>query len=221
MILGVAQVVVNVRDLDGAARELLDASYTQTFAERGLPNHGAKAPFQASARAALDMAHFTPPRPAPAVELTAYAGDPPGGAAAYRLEHEDGVPVRAVVDAVDPAASARFWREGLGFEHAGEGLLRSRAMLPAWRLEVLLRPADGLTAPTTVDAEGCVLLTVLTTDARAELERGGLKDLARRSSEVWEEPVAGRNLRVALVEGPSGELVELLQLPPGAGTLNT
>ncbi len=29
----------------------------------------------------------------------------------------------------------------------------------------------------------------------------------------WDEEVDGRSLRVAMVEGPSGELIELLQLP--------
>jgi hypothetical protein len=225
VILGVAQVVLNLPEIEPARHALAAAGYELSFEERGIPNHPAKAPFQGVEREALDMVHLAAPG-ALAVELTAYSGGPPAGRAAFGLAAQDGglfevdapatAPARAVVAATDSEASERFWSEGLGFRPAAGGHLEYRAVLPDWRFEIELRPDGGAAGETTVDAHGCVLVTMLATHVERELERlaGGL---SLRSTAAWQEQVAGRPLTVALVEGPSGELVELLQAPARDG----
>ena len=60
MILGVAQFVLNVADLDRACAPYLEAGWRETFRAEGLPNHPAKAGLQAVPRRTLDMVHLTP-----------------------------------------------------------------------------------------------------------------------------------------------------------------
>ena len=114
----------------------------------------------------------------------------------------------------DPEASREFWTGGLGFTERGEGdegaALGFEAMMPSWSLAaVVTGTADE--RPTQVDAEGCVLATMLTRDLDRELAR--LRELAPagRTTGSWSELVGGREVRVAFVEGPGGELVELLE----------
>lgn len=217
MILGIAQLIVNVADLDGAAADLEHRGYRESFRELRLPNAEEKHILQGAARDRLDMIHFAAPEETMAIELTRYAGAPPTGRAAYRIElTESGTVERVVAEVPDPAASVAFWQEGLGFRAAEtrDGWqLDHPALVPAWRLSLTLVPATGPTLePATVDADGCVLVTALTTDAAADLAR--LRELgARRATEVWSERVSQRPLRVAMVEAPGGELVELLELP--------
>jgi hypothetical protein len=204
VIVGVAQVVLNVADAEVEAARWEAAGYARSFAVADLPNHPAKTALQGAPRDALAMIHLTAPEPAPAVEVTAYAGAPPAGRAAYTW---DGTAARATV--TDVAASTAFWCDDLGFVDDGTGVLRSPGLLPSMRLDVTLvedRDAD----PATVDADGCVLVTVLSTDASGDAERLG--------GEAWTETVAGRELHVAMVRGPGGEPVEILQVPTRRGT---
>lgn len=205
MIAGVAQVVVNVEDTADEGAALERAGYRRTFTQLGLSNQPAKEPFQAAPRQRLDLAHFVPPTPGPAMELTAYDGGPPAGVAAYRLAG-----TRLSFSASRLEESLDFWTSGLGFR-ADALRLTFPAPVPAWRLELDVDPGPIPDEEPTVDAQGCVLVTMVVTALEHDLERlvGGT---TLRRSEIWEERVANRNLRVALVAGPSGELVELLEI---------
>jgi len=217
VILGVAQVVVNVESLPDAERVLQSAGYVRSFAEDALPNHPAKAPFQATVRDRLALAHFAAPGAAPAIELTQYAGAPPRGEAAFRLVASAALP--GIADEVGsdppsvpvavrvPGRSDAFW-QAIGFVDDGFAL-SFPALMPSWRLR-LERDTGRERSNATVDARGCVLVTMLSTDVAGDLRR--LENLVLRSSAAWAETVGGRPLRAALVEGPAGELVELLEL---------
>ena len=192
MIAGVAQIVLNGAD-EGA---LAARGYAVKFAERGLASHPAKAPLQARARTRLDLVHLTPREPGLAIEITNYEG-PPAGRAAYVW---DGAGVTATVS--DAAASRAFWAE-LGFR--GSERLTFPAPLPSLRLELTLREEPGV-APGVVDADGCVLVTLLSTNAFADADRFG-------PAAKWRETIGGRELAIAMIRGPGGEPVELLELP--------
>jgi catechol 2,3-dioxygenase-like lactoylglutathione lyase family enzyme len=151
------------------------------------------------------MVHLTP-REGTAVELTRYEGEPPAGDTVYEL----GDHVR--VHASDMERSRAFWA-ALGFSPQPDGLLNARAMLPAWRLTLELVSSDGARRESTVDADGMVLVTVLTTAIEPELERLRGTGLLLRFTPSWTEQIGNRTVVVAIVEGPSGELVELLQAP--------
>jgi len=237
MTIGVAQVVVNAADLDAVCRPYLARGWKETFRANRLPNHPAKIPFQAIERSMLDMSHLAFDA-RPSVEVTRYAGHLPAGATVYELDGAivrngaavrdgaagDGAAVRkravvrdtAVVRlrACEPRASRAFWR-ALGFASRSENVLEARTMLPAWQLQLALRPSSGERPRTSVDAEGCVLVTLLTTAIERQLERLAASGLLLRFTSAWEEQVGGRTVAVAFVEGPSGELVELLQVSGG------
>ena len=211
MIAGVAQVVLNVADADAEAARWEAAGFSRTFAETALKNHDAKAPLQARPRTALDMIHLAPSEATPAVEITAYAGDAPAGRAAYRVD--DLLPPRAATAVVsDAAASRAFWTEGLGFAEGEAGTLSSPGLLPSMRLRLTLDEAPDA-APATVDADGCVLVTLLSTDAVADTARLVDGGLVAAATDVWSETIDGRELVVSMVTGPGGEPVEILQAP--------
>jgi len=209
VIVGVAQLVLNVTDLEAEVRAHTDAGWSIGFRCEGLPNNPSKAPFQAAARATLDMVHLVK-RGSTAVEITHYAGPPPAGATAYELA-DGGVRVRAT----EPHGSRDFWG-ALGFNVRANGILEAGAVLPDWQLSVELVPTDPPPVKTSVDAEGCVLVTVLTTSIEADFERLSTTGLLVESASPWVESIAGRTTTVAMVKGPSGELVELLQAPRAA-----
>jgi hypothetical protein len=232
VILGAVQVVVNVADLAAAEAPLTAAGFTRSFHEPRLGSHPAKDIMLSGKRDALAMVHLAPPslphtsvegrrnrsmsgsvvprrlRPAPAIELTAYAGGAPAGIAAFTMH--DSHEVVTVTD--DRRASGAFW-DALNAPRTDDGARRFTAALPAWRLTVTTADGLGRAGQTTVDADGCVLVSLVTSNVDAELARLHRSDVLRRATEAWDEDVAGRTLRVAIVEGPAGELVELLQIP--------
>lgn len=205
MIAGVAQIVLNVADLDRACAPYLADGWRETFRVTSIPNHAAKAPLQAARRRALDMVHLTPAEGI-AVEFTCYEGAPPAGETVYELDGH----VR--VHAGELERSRAFW-QALGFSERADGLLEAGALLPGWRLALELVDSDRVHPATSVDAEGCVLVTVLTTAIEPELERLRGSGLLLRFTPSWTEQIGTRTAVVAIVEGPSGELVELLQAP--------
>jgi len=148
------------------------------------------------------------------VELTRYEGAAPAGAAAYAFDRDAG---RMEARTSDPDASLRFWTESLPFRVGDDGLLALTAPLPAWRLEVRLVPAPEGGRRTTVDADGYVLVTLLSTDIAGDLARLEASGLVLRSTPSWRETIGDRQAHVALVEGPGGELVELLEAPRRGG----
>jgi hypothetical protein len=208
VILGAIQVVVNVADLAPAEAPLAAEGFTRSFHEPRLTSHPAKDIMLSGPRDALAMVHLTPPEAAPAVELTAYADGAPAGAAAFSMDNFQAI--TAVTH--DRPASGAFW-DALNAPESEDGVRRFGAALPAWRLAITTPDGPSRAGTTTVDADGCVLVSLITSNIGAELARLHRGDLLLRATEVWDEDVAGRTLRVAIVEGPAGELVELLQIP--------
>jgi hypothetical protein len=209
MTVGVAQLVLHTADLETVCSAYLADGWKESFRTERLPNHPAKIQFQTVARTALDISHLACSAKTP-VEVTCYAGQAPTGTTVYEL---DGPVV--LLHACKPDASRAFWR-ALGFTETEENMLEAQTVLPAWRLRVTLRPRTGERPHTSVDADGCVLVTLLTTAIERELEQMAATGLLLRSTTAWQENVGGRMVTVAFVEGPSGELVELLQLSGGA-----
>jgi hypothetical protein len=208
MILGAVQVVVNVADLVVAEAPLTAAGFTRSFHEPRLPSHPAKDIMLGGRRSALVMVHLTPPTPAPAVELTAYTDGAPAGAPAFLMDNSQAI----TTTTDDRAASGAFW-DALNARESEDGVRRFGAALPAWRLTITTTDGPSRAGATTVDADGCVLVSLVTSNVDAELARLHRGDVLHRATTAWDEDVAGRTLRVAIVEGPAGELVELLQIP--------
>jgi len=131
VIVGIAQLVVNVADLAHAEHELRDAGFRRSFGEDSVPRHTSKRPLQSRARTALAMAHYEAPSAGTAIELTMYHGGPPGGATPYRLAlpaAEPGVLRGIADDVIEGEASdcpAAVTQRGTGAE-------RPSASGPSW-----------------------------------------------------------------------------------------
>jgi catechol 2,3-dioxygenase-like lactoylglutathione lyase family enzyme len=126
--------------------------------------------------------------------------------------------VRAViVPTADPAASVRFWVEGLGAEviaGAPDGLwtrVAFRRPVPAWSLDVLLVHSAEPAPPPLLDDPGFRCLALLVNRLPADLARAEAAG-GRPATAPFELSVNGRALGVALVRGPAGELVEFLEV---------
>ncbi len=206
MIVGVAQLVVNVPDLVVASRAYTATGWAPTFSTGEIANHPNKLGFQARPRTSLQMVHLDRPGET-AIEITSYDGGLTAGATAYELAG-GGVRVRCS----EPDRSEKFWT-ALGFVGQGSGRMQARALLPAWRLPIELQTGDSRLHETSVDAEGCVLVTMLTTALEFDLDRVTSTGLVLRSTPSWQETISGRPTTIAIIEGPSGELVEMLQAP--------
>lgn len=214
MIAGVAQIVLNVADLDAVVEEHLAAGYTESFRVDDIPNDASKDGFHSVPRERLDMSHLARPNEL-AVELTRYAGEPPGGRAPFRvLRAADGGVAEVEVPTARIDDSRRFWIDGLRFRPTSgdENVLEFLGPAPALNLRVVLRQED-VAAPATLDADGCVLVTMLATRLAEDLEALGRLGLLVRSPAPWKEAIGDRSVEITVLEGPGGELIELLQAP--------
>lgn len=123
-----------------------------------------------------------------------------------------GVPVGDLHSAV------AFWSGALGFrpvdrdasEEARWARLRLRSPIPAWGLDVLLAQGPSRAEPC-LDDSGFPCLALLCSNMNHDL--GAVANAgASRASEVFQLEVGGRELTVALLRDPDGNLVELLQV---------
>jgi hypothetical protein len=116
----------------------------------------------------------------------------------------------------DLGEARRFWVEGLG---AADRAVREegrwlcvgyRGPVPAWCLDLFLVEGRGPGADAYLDDAGfsCVALLSnrLDDDLRRAVAAGG-----RAVGDPFELTVNRRALRIALLRGPAGELVELIQ----------
>ena len=207
--LGVGQVVLDGPTSRPASRDLVSAGYMRTFEERGLANHEAKAVVQGASRGALDMVHLNVPGPTLAVELTSYgdallvarpSSTPPLGTGTCpdrRSRREQGLLERR------PGLPRGGRRKRSHPRHHGPGAAARGSARPA---DDGRRPDDrgrrgARAGDRPVDGRG---------RGSAPARRG--RDLTRVTA-AWKETIADRRLRVAIVAGPCGELVELLEVP--------
>src|SRR5689334_22196328 len=113
MIVGVAQVVVNVADV-AAARSAFDGAEAFTALDQPVP--AAADSFLARPRTLVDVVHVER-GDAVGVQLTRFHGDPPTGRAPYLLKLDAGEAPVVTVGVSEMAASIEFWRAGMRFMH--------------------------------------------------------------------------------------------------------
>lgn len=113
----------------------------------------------------------------------------------------------------DIERSATFWTQGLGLKKVpsvGSGRwLQLRSLSRSWDLTLLLYPLPSGTRRMYLDDAGCNCLSFLTRgheNWRAQRMQHG----ASEHGESFVIAVGGRQVQVAFLRGPDGELVELL-----------
>jgi catechol 2,3-dioxygenase-like lactoylglutathione lyase family enzyme len=123
----------------------------------------------------------------------------------------------------------RFWRDGLGWTVASEveegsppigcgsppvgatALLERKSLIDEWSLSVVVRLDLSRRRRTSLDEPGWTCAAMVSSDVEGDLLR--LADCgASESTPPFEFAAGGRRLRIALVRGPAGEIVELIEL---------
>jgi hypothetical protein len=112
-------------------------------------------------------------------------------------------------------ASVHFWQRGLGArmreEGSGHAALRFISPAPTLAAEVRLTASDREPPEPALDAPGHPCVALVSNNVAADGERLMAEGASRRSG-AFSLTIAGKPLRVEIFEGPSRELVELIEL---------
>lgn len=114
--------------------------------------------------------------------------------------------------------SVQFWRNSFRFREMSNGISRNgirwarlsfRSIRPNWSVELILAERRSpIASMPMLDDEGATCLAFLSTDIGADLSR-----INHERTNIFELDVAGKRLSIALLRGPSGEIIELIQPP--------
>lgn len=108
------------------------------------------------------------------------------------------------------AIAARPDREGRDGGHRW-AVVKPPALMPKWRLELLLVEAADAGCERLLDDAGWPCLACLTTSIEADAEKLR-QGPARHVGEIFPLYVDGKPLRILLASGPNGELIELIEV---------
>ncbi len=118
----------------------------------------------------------------------------------------------------DMEAARRFWVEGLGFQPegaqdkmAGSLQLRFPALMPQWRARLRLLVSTDAPAPALLDGPGFRVVSMVSTQFEQDRARVMARGGVRASTGVMEEVIGGKKMRLDLLEGPDGVMVEIFQ----------
>lgn len=238
MILGVDHIALSCVDLQGSVAAIQRAGYQVKFIEADLMNHSSKKPFLSVYQPVHSVAYCLA-ESGIAVELTAHGGIPSKSAAGYqpRISKElwriagaepffdtdyegfDSLIRSVEVPVMNVEQSFLFWTKGLGAREDLRSLdppvrarrLRWQSPISRWSLELILRETKIPTAQRCLDDAGFPCLAFLTNDAAADRSR--LMELGvSQASEPSRHRVNGKSLMISFLRGPSGELVELIEV---------
>lgn len=207
MILGVDHLCRASRDVNADIVRFSKQRYRVLFAGIALPVHAAKVPFLRLPSAAHDAVFLTSPG-CVSVEVVRHDG---AGMGCTPYDYRPGVGNVVSVACRCPAESERFWTNGLGFhrtEAPGECVFLSP--VPAWRATVRLNDAPG-TPDAYLDDEGWTCLSLIVRDVES-VRRRLLPFIPEPAGEVYPLSFPDRSLSLCFLRGPSGEIVELLEL---------
>ena len=124
------------------------------------------------------------------------------------------------IEVADLERSLRFWQIGLQCRLIERGTtdtacswakLTFRALRPTWSLEVVLVESTPIARSLPMlDDQGATCLALLSTDCESDAVRAGSAS-GGSTSQTFTLTVAEKPLRIALVRGPDGEIVEIIQ----------
>lgn len=202
MILGFAHLTINRGDLAAAEGEWLALGYARDAFYRGVANHPAKRVFADRYQPQHDLLLLRGSGLWP-LELTCH------GATEGENRQLAWAPDAIRLTLSDPEPLRRLLLEGLGFAAAEANELRLDSRLPAWSCR--LRLQVGASEPVRLDAAGPTCLAFYSN--RIEEDAARLIALgASDCSGVFDLTLGERDMRIALLRGPGGPLLELINL---------
>ncbi|MGC8667512.1 MAG: VOC family protein [Chthonomonadales bacterium] len=240
MIIGMDHIALSTRNAEEDVEALKPLGYHLKFLQRDVRNAPQKQPFLREFRPVHTIAYCRNGRGL-AIELTEHGPHVYPGASRYGVYAFAGAPdlIRGVsLSTADPERSLRFWHDGLGLEpvrgEAAQPVIPERfapfvpaalsadrvaaaghrlaacAPAPAWCMELALVAADKEGEEPMLDDAGLTCLCLLSTSIERDLARA-VRAGGTQATDVFPLQVNGRLLRVAMLRGTAGEIVELIQ----------
>lgn len=214
MIMGVDHIALSCLEIETACKNLEKDNFKVRFCEKNIPNKIEKKEFLNHYQKTHSLA-FIEAQKGPAIELTEHGSSFASGESIYRVQQGKGTIETVEVLACDFEASRSFWRDKLRFEEkvlrADEAVkLKLTSPFPQWNLEVDLIQSSGEKRKNYLDVEGFSCIAFISNKIESDLEN--IWQAGKRASEVFELEVNRKWLKVAMVEGPSGEIIELIEI---------
>lgn len=240
MIIGMDHIALSTVNAAEDARGLMPLGYGVKFLQRGVPNAPQKQAFLREYRPQHTIAYCRNGRGL-AIELTEHGPQtyaPVGGYGVYAFAEDPQILRGVSLVTADPASSLRFWHDGLGLEPlrresgqpviphpfthlvppalqadnvaAASHRLAACAPAPSWCMELALVEGDGRSRLPMLDDAGFTCLCLLSTSIERDLAKA-VRAGGTEATPVFPLEVNGRLLSVAMLRGPTGEIVELIQ----------
>jgi len=240
MIIGMDHIALSTQNAEEDAAALRPLGYHLKFLQRSIPNASQKQPFLREYQPTHTIAYCRNGQGL-AVELTEHGKILHRSARTYGIyaSAENPQVLRGVsLRTADVEASLRFWKDGLGLEPVRRTLeqpvvprqfqelvppgltadsvaaashrLAACAPAPAWCVEMALVEAEISGDLPMLDDIGFTCLCLLSTSIERDLARA-VRAGGTQATTIFPVEVNGRLLRVAMLRGPGGEIIELIQ----------
>ncbi|MFN0075082.1 MAG: VOC family protein [Prosthecobacter sp.] len=237
MILGVSHIVLASTDLTRDRQTLESIGWKTQFEQRSIPTHPGKRPFMSTQSTEQGLIFMHPGQGTP-VELIHYADELPDrsdspmqivlpqpqihaplGHLTCPLQFAATAPVPSLIThfVTDMDAASRFWQKGLGFKRAaaqdgppGSLQLEFRSLMPHWRATLLLLPREKTAIPSLLDGPGFRVISMVCSNIDRD-RVSAFQNGALHSTGIMDLAVAGKSLRLELLQGVDGAMIELLE----------
>ncbi len=215
MILGLDHVAVTSTDLEADGAKLREMGFIERFSEYGLKNSEEKRPLMRNWAKTHDIAVFDGIE-GTALELTQH----------HRTSREcsnrgfvpviDGPYVMGIIRAVEDVKKSEVFYSALGMTSEpwhGHMKFRIDSPIEKYRSSLLMGPTKNKEecAPIFLDDAGFPCIALLTTDLESDARRLHIEE-TRFVTDDFRLTVNNKRLKICFACGPSGELIELVQV---------
>jgi len=242
MIVGVSHLTVACPTLNIDIVQSLANGGEVDFYEQNLPSHSTKSIFLSRSADLHGIAYVRFNEGLP-IELVSYYREPAGFPGVfqpyYGTDMLSSVPPAAAtameevgitsglngvsVASADLGRSVHFWTQAMGYRKVTCSqdvdpsnawiLLRRESPIAQWRLNLLLHHEQEVIPFPFLDGPGTTCLAHLSSSIELDLP-SLLKGGGEAATEPFEMMINGKKLKIAIVRGPSGEYIELIQVVP-------
>ncbi len=242
MIVGVSHLTVACPTLDASTVQSFAKGGEVEFFEQNLPSHSTKSIFLSQSADLHGIAYIRFNEGLP-IELVSYYREPVGFPGVfqpyYGTDMLPSVPIAAAtamkkvggasglngvsVASADLVRSVHFWTQALGYRKVicsqdvdssnAWVVLRRESPIVQWRFNLLLHHGKEVVPFPFLDGPGTTCLAHLSSSIELDL-LSLIKEGGEAATEPFEMMINGKKLKIAIVRGPSGEYIELIQVVP-------
>lgn len=207
MIVGLSHLTVNTSNIEGLRKNYIHAGWQESFFERAVLNHPAKSIFLNKYEKFHHLCVMNKDGYSD-IELVQHSREIFSVNNVYKPEDEGIIEVQCS----NYEASRAFWIVGMGFEETKDVLIKS-SPLPQWNCKIKLKKSD-VQPISLLDNSGPSCLAFYTTNLDGDIATllDKEKSYSVSVSDLIQLEVNTKKLRIKMVQAPSLELVELIEL---------